>query len=442
MSIPRPLAAFASALVLAASAIGCGSGPTPAPATPTATTAATIGPSASPIASRTPGPSGGSTLPPDLAATYEQIAAQVSAIRGLDTPSHVEPVVIDADVLRHNLEVEFNQSNPPAEIDKTQQELQLLGLLPAGESLAQDYLDLQGSQVIGYYDPKVKELFLVSRDGGLGPLEEVTYAHEFTHELQDRHFNLDSLGLDTIKDNSDRVLAILSLVEGDAVSVQTTWMIQNLTAAELAAVSLAAADPTALAVLARTPKVLVETSLFPYQSGAAFVGQLLANGGYSSVNAAFGHLPASTEQILHPAAYLADQAPIAVPLPADLPARFGSGWTALAQDTLGELQSRVWLTQGGVLGDVARVAAEGWGGDRLELLQGPAGAAALVWLTTWDTAADAAEFDAAARTAIPGLGLRAAISSTTMSVAIAIGSMGGPSGVTLDGAASAAVAGH
>jgi hypothetical protein len=438
MSIPRPLAAIAAALILAASTVGCASGPSPSPtaAPPTA------GPSSTPVASPVPGPSGGSTLPPDLAATYEGIAAQVSAIRGLDTPSHVEPVVIDGDVLKRNLEAEFNQSNPPAEIDKTQQELLLLGLLPAGESLAQDYLDLQGSQVIGYYDPKVKKLFLVSRDGGLGPLEEVTYAHEFTHELQDRHFNLDSLGLDTIKDDSDRVLAILSLVEGDAVSVQTTWMIQNLTAADLAAVSLAAADPVALAVLARTPQVLVETSLFPYQSGAAFVGQLLANGGYAKVDAAFGHLPASTEQILHPAAYLADQAPIAVSLPSGLAASFGSGWSAAAEDTLGELQSRVWLRQGGVLGDVARVAAEGWGGDRLELLEGPGGASAVVWLTTWDTAADAGEFDAAARTAIAGLGLRAAISSTAMSVSIAIGSTGGPSQATLDQAASTVVAGH
>ena len=41
-------------------------------------------------------------------------------------------------------------------------------------------------------------------------------------------------------------------------------------------------------------------------------------------------------------------------------------------------------------------AAAGWGGDRVMLLDGPAGARAIALKTAWDTPADATEFAAAA----------------------------------------------
>ncbi|MEO8468997.1 MAG: hypothetical protein ABI573_04950 [Chloroflexota bacterium] len=383
-----------------------------------------------PTGSLSAGPSQPATAPPDADAIYRTIAAQVSAIRQLDAPDRVEPVTIDGPTLVANIAKEFKTSNPPAEIAKSERLLKVMGLLPSDASLSRIYLDLQGSQVIGYYDPKVKKLFIVSRDGALGAIEEVTYAHEFTHELQDKHFDLNSLGLDTIKDDSDRVLATLSLVEGDAVSAQTAWMVANLTPTQLGEVAAEAADPAMLAVLARTPRILLETSLFPYQTGATFVGQLQGTGGYASVNAAYKHPPTTTEQILHPGAPAAALEPIRLIVPADLATQFGAGWTATAQDTFGELQTRVWLREGGVAGDVARTAAEGWGGDRLVLMDGSGGATAAVWTTAWDTAEDAQAFESAARTAIAGLHLDALVSSEGSRVAMVIRSSGGPDDAT------------
>ncbi|MES2209231.1 MAG: hypothetical protein V4515_03485 [Chloroflexota bacterium] len=376
-----------------------------------------------PIGSPSPG---SVTLAPDAKAIYQTIARQVSTIRQLEAPDRVEPVVIDGPTLLRNLQAEFNDANPAEEIAKSERLLRIMGLLGADISLAQAYLDLQGSQVIGYYDPKVKELFIVSRDGALGAIEEVTYAHEFTHELQDRRFNLDSLGLDTIKDDSDRALAILSLVEGDAVSAQIAWMTANLTAAQLGEVAAQASDPAMLAVLARTPRILLETSLFPYQAGPGFVARLQARGGYPSVNAAYGNPPVSTEQILHPDADATTLAPIAMVVPADLAARLGPDWSVAARDTFGELQTRVWLREGGVAGDVARLAAEGWGGDRLVLMDGPDGAAVVVWTTAWDSVQDARAFESAARTALGGLRLDARLASSGVRVAIAIRSAAAP----------------
>jgi hypothetical protein len=48
-------------------------------------------------------------------------------------------------------------------------------------------------------------------------------------------------------------------------------------------------------------------------------------------------------------------------------------------------------------------AAAGWGGDRLVSLDGPDGAWAVVWQTTWDSRDDATEFRDAAEAAMKDL---------------------------------------
>jgi hypothetical protein len=349
-------------------------------------------------------------------------------IRQLDAPSRVDPEILDADQLRANLQAEFDKSNPAARLALAERIDKALGLLSADASLRSAMLELQNSQVIGYYDPAVDRLFIVSRAGGLGPTQRATYAHEFVHELQDRHFDLESLGLET-PDESDLRFARLALVEGDATSAQTAWITANLSPVELGQMVAEAADPLILEVLGRTPAILLETSLFSYQAGAAFVDGLLAQGGHAAVDDAYGDLPASTEQIIHPEKYLAREAPVGVTLPADLAARFGTGWTLDAQDTLGELQLRVWLREGRVAGDVARVAADGWGGDRIALLAAPGGAGDVVVLVTdWDSATDARDFRAAARAALEGYARPGSVVAGGRRVVVAMGDGVGQAG--------------
>ena len=73
----------------------------------------------------------------------------------------------------------------------------------------------------------------------------------------------------------------------------------------------------------------------------------------------------------------------------------GRTWRQPFDDNLGELYIRVLLDD--ALGrEAAELAAAGWGGDLWVLLVAPSEADALVWLTTWDNEADAAEFVAAA----------------------------------------------
>jgi len=394
----RPLVALAAASLLVGA---CGTtapssspapGPTPSSSPPTSTQAP-----------ETAGPSG-----PPPADAYAEIRAQVEAIRGLTPSSAVDPVVIDAAQLAKNLESEFDATHDAAALQDAEDLLIALGLLPPGSSLRQLTLDFQAGQVAGYYSPEQDELFVVSRTAAIGPADESTYAHEFTHQLQDQRFDLDALGIDAV-DQSDRSLARLALVEGDATSVQTTWMTRNLTPAELGEVLAAGLDPDALEAFNNAPAYLRETALFPYQDGLAFVMPRIASGGYAAVDAVFADPPDSTEQVLHPAKYATREAPLPVAIPADLAASLGSGWSEAGQDTLGELILRIWLKAGGVSAAQAATAAAGWGGDRIALLRGPNGRLGVYLRIAWDTPGDADEFAAAARTVVAGLPLGGAV---------------------------------
>jgi hypothetical protein len=398
-------AAIGAALLLAA----CN------PPAPSAVATPSTPPATAAPGSPTPGASQAS------AQVYASIRQSVEAIRGLRPTADVGPVTIDAQQLRTNLQTEFDKENPAHELRFSEDALGLLGLLPSGSSLRDLTLDFQAGQVAGYYSPDRKELFVVSRSGGVGPAEEVTYAHEFTHQLTDQRFDLARLGVDAAN-QSDRALAQLALIEGDAVSVQTTWTVQNLTPEEMGQLLQSALDPEALAALQRAPAYLRETALFPYQDGLTFVSGLLASGGYDAVNAAYAKPPDSTEQVLHPEKYTRREAPRVVKIPKLFEPGLPAGWKALGEDTLGEFILRLWLTQGGVIPEQASTAAAGWGGDRLELYDSPNGTSLLL-VTEWDTLGDASEFAAAAKAALPKLGLRGdvAFDERSPSVFIAVG---------------------
>jgi hypothetical protein len=405
----RPQAALLAAILALAA---CGTdGPTAAP-----TPAATTGPTPP---SSLPAPTEAASARP-AAEVFAEIRAAVESIRGLQPTSAVDPVTIDEAQLVKNFTAEFDAGQTAEQLKNSEDLLITLGLLLPGSSLRALTLDLQAGQVVGYYSPDKDELFVVSRSGGMGPLEEATYAHEFTHQLQDQAFKLDALGLDDI-DQSDRQLGVLGLVEGDASYVQSQWMFANLDSQEMGEILAAALDPKALEALQNAPAYLRDTATFPYQDGLAFVTRLVTTGGFDAVNAAFADPPASTEQVLHPEKYVDREPPIEVTLP-NIAGSLGSGWSEAGQDTLGELLLRTWLREGKVASTAARAAAVGWGGDRLALLRGPGGVMSVGMVTEWDGVADADEFATAATTATgslsPGARVLHAAGSTRVLVAL------------------------
>lgn len=375
--------AFVAFLCVTLAACGI-AGPTPRPSAPTASP----------------------TTPPDPATVYAAIEEQVRAIRGLEEKAPVQPKVLDEAALGAYVKEQFRKDNPEALVKANERMLKVLGLLPADASLEDLYISLLSGVVAGLYNPRDKTLYVVSRSGGLGPTEKTTFAHEYTHALQDQNFGLAGLQLDA-PGQGDQGMARLALVEGDATLLMTLWQIDHLSQAELLQLLGESLDPAVTGPLEKMPAVLRESLMFSYTGGLNFTQRLQSGGGWAAVDAAFGKPPASTEQILHPEKYDSGEAPTVVDLPNDLAARMGSGWSLGLEDTLGEFQLKLWLANaaGGVATDQtdATKAAAGWGGDRVAVLDGPGGVTAVALSSEWDTASDAAEFAAQAKLVVGSL---------------------------------------
>ena len=323
-----------------------------------------------------PTPSASST--PDNAA-LKDIEAQVAVLRGLRPTEDVPLAHMDRDALRQFLLDGYNREYSAEERDADQRLYEALGLLQPDENLAELLVNLFTSQVAGLYDQETKTMYLVAAQAN-SPDDKVTFAHEYTHALQDQHFDLSALAPED-EDNADRSMAIRGLIEGDAVLTMVIWAQDNLTFAEIQALGESEGEDE----LADTPPFLRDALLFPYTSGFLFVQTLYARGGYAALDEALRDPPASTEQVLHPEKYEAREAPREVRLPPLTPS-LGAEWSELSSGVVGEFELRSLLPP-----PEAESAAAGWGGDRVSVLSN-GDDTALVLRTVWDTPADAAEF--------------------------------------------------
>src|SRR5262249_20761062 len=118
-------------------------------------------------------------------------------------------------------------------------------------------------------------------------------------------------------------------------------------------------------LLDKAPLAVRESMIFPYRAGFAFVAALRRRQPWSAVDAAFRRPPRSTEQIIHPERYLADDKPIpiAITAPPSL-----AGYAITHSTVWGELGFDLFLRSHGVDAAVAAEAAAGWGGDRAVVL--------------------------------------------------------------------------
>ena len=405
----RPRSALLVVLLSLALVAGCGStGPTPSPAagspsaSPLTSSATTAAPSTPTSASPTPGPTPATScsaagasasfspapVGPDdpTAAVLTGIEGAVQRIRGITAASSVPRYMLDRVGLCAFLQQSMARDNPPAEVAATEALDKQLGLMPADASLEALYLDLLTSQVVGFYDQHSKAMYVVSSSGSIGPIEQITYAHEFDHALQDQRFDLASI-VGTAHDQGDRTLARTALVEGDATLLMSLWAQQNLTPAELLGVA-GSTDPASQAALDAAPPILRETLLWPYTQGLSLVlGAYQTSASFAGVDALWKNPPDTTEQLLHPDKLASREAAVAVAFPANFAKALGSGWSIATQDTLGEMQLNIVMRTGSP--GAGTDPAAGWGGDRAAMLRGPSGRMAAVLDTSWDTAAAA-----------------------------------------------------
>ena len=282
----------------------------------------------------------------------------------------------------------FEEEVDQEEVEVDRRILVLLGLLEPDLDLFQTYTDVYSEQVVGYYSPEDKEMVISTNTENLSPGDRVTYVHEYTHALQDQHFDLAASDKRLEEaGNDDASAAFHALVEGDATLAMSAYAYASLTEDEFDQLSSSDGENSAFD---DAPEFLQAAFLFPYVEGVEFVGQIFEHGGWDAIDAAFSDPPKSTEHILHFEKYLSGEDPLEVSLNV-LDGPEWDGWVEMDNDTLGEFvlshMLKVFLSE-----DRAKEAAEGWGGDRYAYYEDDAGRQLLVVSTSWDTEADAMEF--------------------------------------------------
>jgi hypothetical protein len=319
---------------------------------------------------------------------YDQITEDVSGLRELELLQPLDIEIQDREQLQEWLNDSL-ESYPADEQALDERALVILGFIEPGTNIANLQSDILGEQVAGYYDPETAAMVVVRSDDAenLSANDELTFAHEVVHALQDQHFDLRSVQGDLEELTDDEYLAINALIEGDATVAQVLYMIENpglLRAVERELTEYE--SPT----LDAAPLFYSETLLFPYDAGSFFVMDMYQEGGWEAVDAMFAAPPTTTEQILHPEKYIDGEEAIPVTVPDLLPA-LGDEWSVIDDNSMGEFIIDVFLRNGGARNRVAREASEGWGGDAY-LVVGNEDETALAWNTVWDTEEDAGEF--------------------------------------------------
>ena len=71
-------------------------------------------------------------------------------------------------------------------------------------------------------------MYVIGETERFGPNEEVTFAHELVHALQQQHFDIRSLN-EAAEENSDTQAALAALIEGDAYLATFRYMDTFLT---------------------------------------------------------------------------------------------------------------------------------------------------------------------------------------------------------------------
>ena len=370
-------------------------------------------PSATPSASGSPSPapSASASASRDALAVFAEIEDQVVALRELPAADIGPPDVIGRDALAAILADELDATWTDEELAADNLAMRAMGLLTADQDIRELIGMLYEEQVLGFYDFEAKRMVVVT-DAGLTPVALITYAHEYTHALQDAAF--DTLaGHEATLGDDDAALARLSLEEGDATLVMIRWALSSLPPEDLAGIGA-----TPLPDTSGFPDWMVAQLELPYLAGFQFVLALQQSGGWGAVDDAYDAPPASTEQLLHPDKYLAGEEPLVVE-PLDLAGHMGAGWEEVPSTPIGEAMVGIWLQHLGVADGTATDAAADWGGDRLQVASSGS-EWAMAWTLAWDSATDADEFaDAYLETTKPaGMDTRLVRTSGTTTVVL------------------------
>jgi len=315
-------------------------------------------------------------------AKVDKVEQGIQQIRQLSFLNAVPIVVKSRDEAEQLMEADMMRDYTDNQLHADGVAGALVGLFPPGMDLKAESLKLLRNQAAAFYDPHTKKMvlieggtdldffmnasqFVAQRDAG----GEMVLAHEFTHALQDQHFDLDKK-LDEVKNNDDRNIALKCVAEGDATLAGFAYVAGRMDDS-VASALLSNLSEIAGALAAQapgTPEGLAEPLIFQYSDGVKFVAEAYRRGGWKAVDALYAAPPLSSHQIMHSADYFEHRTP-----PLDVTVQGYEQalprWKKVDEDTYGELLLRIILELNvGKTSPEVRLA-QGWAGDQMIILQ-------------------------------------------------------------------------
>ena len=261
-----------------------------------------------------------------------------------------------------------------------------LGLLAEDDDLEDIVEGIRLQQLVALFDEESEKVYIVSDSTSIGALEELGVASAYMGGILQELFDISSLLKRAQGIDLDQYRAVNALVGGDVRQVQTGYVSTVFTRDQVQELQ----QPIAESKLLAAPDAVRKVLMFPAQEGATFVSELFGADGWNGVNAAYARPPVSSEQIIHPEKYFAQEEPQRTTLP-DVSGSIGKGWTQTSASTMGEFLIRTYLEE--YLDESqAEEAAAGWGGDHYSLISGPAGERLLISVIRWDSFDDSKQF--------------------------------------------------
>ena len=371
-----------AAIFIGGFAFGCAGSPSnAAPAAPSA--AAPMALAAPTSSSASPDVAPATAKDAEAERTVARALKYVSALRELDALGPVNGRIISRDEMVQRVEHSLDTEIPPAVVSASGEILFALGTVPASYDYRSGLLAVMRSELLGFYEPREKTMFL---GGDLRGQElDATLRHELVHALQDQHYGLGKM-LTWSDDAGDWQGALHALAEGDATSAMLDGLFaeKGMHAPDLPDSMMDLQGALSAGTVLQVPPIVKRSVVAPYMDGLAFVNALRRRGGWGAVAAAWQRLPTSTEQVLHLDKYDAHEPPDPIPALAPSP----SGPTQVAySDVYGEETLRI-LFEEWMPARAAREAASGWAGDRVSAFSDGA-ASSVAWHIRYDTEAAA-----------------------------------------------------
>ena len=375
-------------------------------------------------AAGSPAPQPGAAAPTETRITPQQAkelfhsVSEILAFASNDTKlpmrHEVKRRLITRDQVQKYVLDKFHDDKDAKRMQREEIVLKKFGLLDRDFHLQPFLVSLLTEQIAGFYDNKTKTVNLLD---WVAPEEQKpVIAHELTHALQDQHTDLDKWEPDTpdspsknvAEDNlrlstDERDTARDAVLEGQAMAVYMDYTLspagKSLQTSPDVGQDMEATDSSP--VMARAPKLLQESLLFPYRDGLQFEQTLLKDKGAQYAFAGVLDRPPTTSyEIMNPRVYESEQSIPLLRMP-DLHPLLDADYQPYDIGVMGEFDVKI-LTELFAGDTEAAALTPQWDGGLYYAVQSRAAktpeekastaSIRLLYLSAWRTQAAAAEF--------------------------------------------------